>query len=182
MGTNNEKTLQMLEEEREIRENRIIAEKDGEVFVNFHDASVLNSANAMEGKGTGMQKRNPDGSLASTGKTVHAINPDFYFANRCRTKKFGQKEKLYIVCAFTPDGFRLIEEQKKGRCFIKSIPVAVLSRDADTKELVFEKMETVTESEFVSDFKKELKNDVMAEILPLIVNRSDDSGKIDMPI
>ena len=43
-------------------------------------------------------------------------------------------------------------------------------------------METVTESEFVSDFKKELKNDVMAEILPLIVNRSDDSGKIDMPI
>lgn len=182
MGTNNAKTLQMLEEEREIREHRIIAEKDGEVYVNFHDAAVLNSANAMEGEGTGMQMRNADGSLASTGKRVHAINPDFHFANRYRVKKFGTKEKMYIVCAFTPDGFRLIEEQKRGRCFIKTIPVAVISRDADTKELVLEKMDTVTESEFISDFKRELKNEDMAKIVPLIINRGVDASKSEMPI
>lgn len=182
MGSKNERTLQILEEEKEIRENRIIAEKDGEVYVTFHDASVLNSANAMEGKGTGLQMRNPDGSVASTGKTVHAINPDFHFANRYRVKKFGSKEKLYIVCAFTPDGFRLIEEQKSGRCFIKTIPVAVISRDADTKELVLEKMDTITESEFISDFKKELKNEDMAKIVPLIVNRGIEASKSEMPI
>ena len=58
------------------------AEKDGQVYVSFEDASVLNSVNAEEPRGTGMQTRNRDGSLASTGKRVHAINPNYFFANR----------------------------------------------------------------------------------------------------
>lgn len=176
------KMLEMLEEEREIRENRIIAEKDGAVYVNFHDASVLNSANAYDPDGTGIQERNPDGTLASTGKRVHAINPDFYFLNRYRIRQFGQKRKIYLVSGHTPEGFRCIQEQATGRCFIKTIPVAIISRDAETKELVFEKMTTVSEEEFISEYTNTLDNKAMAEILPLIVNHGVEITAESMPI
>ena len=174
--------LEALKEEQEIRENRIIAEKDGQVFANFHDASVLNSVNAYDPDGTGLREYNPDGSLASTGKTVHALNPDFYFMNRYKVKQFGQKKKIYVVSGHTPDGYRVITEQQTGRCFIKSIPCAVISRDADTKELVFEKMTTISENEFISDFTKRLDNKTMAEILPLIVEQSVEVTADEMPI
>lgn len=166
MATKNE-MFAMLEEEKEIRENRIVAEKDGKVYVTTKDASVLNSANAYE-PSLGTRSYNPDGSIASTGKTVQAINPDFYFANRYKVKA----KKMYIVSAATTDGFRCIQEQKSGRCFIKTIPCAIIVRN-ENKELELEKFTTVSESEFISDFNKTLENKSMAEILPLIVNSGD---------
>lgn len=174
--------LEMLEEEREIRDNRIIAEKDGDVYVNFHDASVLNSANAYDPEGISTQQRNPDGTLASTGKRVHAINPDYYFSNRYKVRQFGQKRKMYILSGHTPEGFRLIQEQATGHCYMKTIPVAVISRDAETKELVFEKMDTITEQEFIGDFTRTLDNKSMAEILPLIVEQGVNMTANEMPI
>lgn len=174
--------LETLQEEKEIRKSRILAEKDGEVYVNFHDASILNSVNAYDPEGTGMQRRNADGTIASTGKTVHAVNPDFFFMNRYKLRQFGQKKKLYIVSGHTPEGFRLIQEQASGRCFMKTIPVAVVSRDAETKELVFEKMDTITESEFIGEYTKTLDNKSMAEILPLIVSHGVEVTADEMPI
>lgn len=56
----------------------------------------------------------------------------------------------------------------------------VLVRDED-KKLVLEKMTTVSESEFISDFTKTLDNKSMAEILPLIVNSGDMTAD-SMPI
>lgn len=174
--------LGMLQEEKEIREKRIIAEKDGAVYVNFHDASVLNSANAYDPEDTGVQERNADGSLASTGKRVHALNPDFFYMNRYKLRQFGQKKKLYIVSGHTPEGFRLITEQASGKCFMKTIPVAIVSRNAETKELEFEKMDTITESEFIGEFTKTLDNKSMAEILPLIVEHGTAVTADEMPI
>lgn len=176
MATKSE-MLAMLEEEKEIRKNRIIAEKDGAVYVDFHDASVLNSADAYESD-TGMRNYNPDGSIASTGKRVHAMNPDFYFANRYKVKA----KKLYVVSGHNPEGFRVIQEQSTGRCFIKSIPCAIISRDAETKELVLEKITMISDSEFISDFTNTLDNSTMAEILPLIVNHGADMTADTMPI
>ncbi len=169
--------LAMLEEEKEIRKERIIAEKDGDVFVNFHDASVLNSADAYENE-TGLRSYNPDGSIASTGKRVHAMNPDFYFANRYKVKA----KKLYVVSGHTPEGFRVIQEQSTGRCFIKSIPCAVIARDAETKELFLEKVTMISDSDFISDFTNTLDNKTMAEILPLIVDHGADMTADTMPI
>ena len=174
--------LAMLEEEKEIRENRIIAEKDGEVYVNFADAAVLNSAEAYDSEGTGYIQRNKDGSVASVGKRVHAVNPDFFFLNRYRVKKYGNAKKMYVVSGHTSDGFRLIQEQSTGRCFIKTIPVAVISRDSESGNLVFERMDTVTESEFISEFTKTLDNKSMAEILPLIVDKGNTITADTMPI
>lgn len=169
--------LEMLEAEKDILENRIIAEKDGAVYVSTADAAILNSANAYDHSDTGLREYNPDGSVASTGKRVHAVNPDFYFANRYKVKA----KKLYVVSGHTVDGFRCIQEQKEGRCFIKSVPCAVLVRN-DNKELELEKLTTISESEFISDFNKTLDNKTMAEILPLIVNSGNDMTADSMPI
>lgn len=160
---------------------RPMAEKDGQVYVNFEDASVLNSINAYEGGGTGVQVRNPDGSLASTGKTVHAMNPNYWFANRYKVKGAKGNQKMWVVSGHEPTGFRCIQEQERGRVHIKAIPCYIFARD-DKAELVLEKVATVSDTEFVSDFTHTLNNKSMAELLPMITTYGNDVTADDMPI
>lgn len=152
-----------------------LAEKDGEVWVNFNDAAVLNSYNADE-PNTGMQTRNKDGSLASTGKRVHAVNPDYFFMNRYKVKG----KKLIIVSGHTTDGYRCIKEQASGRVFLKNIPAYIIVRDSDGN-LALEKQTVISDTEFISDFTNKLDNKSMAEILPLITVGGDMSAD-SMPI
>lgn len=154
-----------------------MAEKDGQVFVNFDEAATLNSLNAEEPHGTGMQMRNADGSIASTGKTVHAVNPDYFFANRYMVKG----KKMHVVSGHEPTGYRCIKEQSSGHVFVKSIPVYVIARDED-KNLVLEKVTTISDSEFISDFTKTLDHESMAKILPLITEHGSDMTADSMPI
>lgn len=155
---------------------RPLAEKDGQKFVTFEDAAVLNSFNAQEPK-TGMQTRNPDGTLASTGKTVHAVNPEYFFANRYKVKG----KKMMIVSGHTTDGYRCIKEQASGRVYLKTIPAYVIARDADGK-LFLEKQTVISDTEFISDFTNKLDNKSMAEILPLITTAGKDMSADTMPI
>lgn len=158
-----------------------LAEKDGQKWVNFEDAATLNSFNAQEPK-TGMQTRNRDGSLASTGKTVHAVNPDYFFANRLKVKGAKGNQKMWIVSGHTSDGYRCIKEQSSGRVFLKTIPVHVIAKDADGKYFL-EKIATVSDTEFISDYTDKLSNALMAKILPLIANGGEDVTALDeMPI
>lgn len=152
------------------------AEKDGQKWVSPADAAVLNSVNAEEPK-TGMQTRNADGSIASTGKTVHAVNPEYFFANRFKVKG----KKLHIVSGHEPSGFRCIQEQAKGRVFLKAIPVYIIARNADG-ELVLEKVTTVSDTEFISDFTQKLDYESMAKILPLIAQNGNEITAESMPI
>lgn len=152
-----------------------LAEKDGEVFVTFEDAAVLNSYNADE-PNTGMQTRNPDGSLASTGKRVHAVNPDYFFMNRYKVKG----KKMILVSGHTSDGYRCIKEQNSGRVFLKTIPAYIIARNSDG-ELYLEKQTVISDTEFISEFTNKLDNKSMAEILPLITAVSDMSADA-MPI
>ena len=154
-----------------------MAEKDGQVFVTFDEASTLNSLNAEEPHGTGMQMRNADGSIASTGKTVHAVNPDYFFANRYMVKG----KKMHVVSGHEPTGYRCIKEQSSGHIFVKSIPVYVIARDED-KNLVLERVTTISDSEFISDFTKTLDHESMAKILPLITEHGNDMTADSMPI
>ena len=156
---------------------RPMAEKDGQVFVTFDEAATLNSLNAEEPHGTGMQLRNADGSIASTGKTVHAVNPDYFFANRYMVKG----KKMHVVSGHEPTGYRCIKEQGTGHIFVKSIPVYVIARDED-KNLVLEKVTTISDSEFISDFTKTLDHESMAKILPLITEHGNDMTADSMPI
>lgn len=153
------------------------AEKDGKRYVSFEDAAVLNSLDAEDGVGTGMQTRNEDGSLASTGKRVHAVNPDYFFLNRyCKKGK-----KMHLVSGHTPTGYRCIREQSKGRTFVKSIPCYIFERNAEG-DIVLDKVTTVSESEFISEFTKTLDHKSMAEILPLIASYGNEITADSMPI
>lgn len=156
------------------------AEKDGQKFVNFEDAATLNSVNAQEPR-TGMQTRNADGSLASTGKTVHAVNPDYFFANRYKVKGAKGNQKLIVVSGHTTDGYRCIKEQASGRLFIKNVPAYIIYRDADGK-LALEKQTMISDTEFISDFTNKLDNKSMAEILPLITAVGNEVNTDTMPI
>ena len=151
------------------------AEKDGQKWVDFEGASILNSINAQEPK-TGLQTRNRDGSLASTGKTVHAVNPDYFYANRYKVKG----KKLILVSGHTPDGYRCIKEQASGRVYLKNIPAYIIARDSDGK-LFLEKQTIISDVEFISDFTNKLDNKSMAEVLPLIVDGKEMSADT-MPI
>lgn len=155
---------------------RPLAERDGEVWVDFNDAAILNSYNADE-PNTGMQTRNPDGTLASTGKTVHAVNPDYFFMNRYKVKG----KKMIIVSGHTSDGYRCIKEQSSGRVFLKTIPAYIIGRDADGK-LYLEKQTVISDTEFVSEFTNKLDNKSMAEILPLITSNGSEMSADSMPI
>ena len=154
-----------------------MAEKDGQVFVTFDEAATLNSLNAEEPHGTGMQLRNADGSIASTGKTVHAVNPDYFFANRYMVKG----KKMHVVSGHEPTGYRCIKEQSSGHVFVKSIPVYVIARDED-KNLVLERVTTISDAEFISDFTKTLDHESMAKILPLITEHGNEMTADSMPI
>ena len=169
------KISEMAELYKRAEEVKPLAEKDGQKWVDFEGASILNSLNAQEPK-TGLQTRNRDGSLASTGKTVHAINPDYFYANRYKVKG----KKMYIVSGHTPDGYRCIKEQASGRVYLKMIPAYVIARDADGN-LVLEKQTMISDTEFISDFTNKLDNKSMAEVLPLIVDGKDMSADA-MPI
>lgn len=171
---------EMAELYRKAENVKPLAEKDGQIFVNFEDASTLNSVNAQEPR-TGMQTRNADGSLASTGKTVHAVNPDNFFANRYKVKGAKGNQKMIVVSGYTPEGYRCIKEQASGRLFIKNVPAYIIYRDADGK-LALEKQTMISDTEFISDFTNKLDNKSMAEILPLIAAVGGEVSTDTMPI
>lgn len=153
------------------------AEKDGQLYVSFEDASVLNSVNAEEPSGTGLQTRNQDGSLASSGKRVHAVNADYFFANRYKVKG----KKLHVVSGHEPMGYRCIREQSSGHVFVKTLPVYIISRNEDGN-LVLDKVSTISDTEFISDFTNTLDHKSMAEILPLIIESGNQITADSMPI
>lgn len=167
---------------------RPLAEKDGQVIVTFEDAATLNSIEAFDPQtGTGEQVRNADGSIASTGKRVHAINPDYFYLNRFKVKGAGASRKLYVVSGHEPTGFRCIREQEKGKVFIKTIPCYVFSREkTEDKEsvgkLILEKVTTISDTEFISEFTGTLDNASMAELLPMITKYGTNRTAEAMPI
>lgn len=173
MGSKKERMKELYEKVDNVRP---LAEKNGEVFVTFEDAAVLNSYNADE-PDTGLQTRNPDGSLARTGKRVHAVNPDYFFMNRYKVKG----KKLILVSGHTTDGYRCIKEQASGRVFLKSIPAYIISRDSDGN-LNLEKQTVISDTEFISEFTNKLDNKSMAEILPLITSNGSEMTADSMPI
>lgn len=153
------------------------AKKNGQLYVSFEDASVLNSLNAEEPSGTGLQTRNPDGSIANSGKRVHAINADYFFANRYKVKG----KKLHVVSGHEPTGYRCIKEQSSGHVFVKTIPVYIIARDEE-KNLVLEKVSTISDTEFISEFTNTLDHKSMAEVLPLITEHGEKMTADSMPI
>ena len=155
-----------------------MAEKDGQKYVTFDEAATLNSLNMLDEANTGMQIRNKDGSIASTGKTVHAINPNYFFLNRYKKKN---KTTMLVVSGHDETGYRCIKEQETGKIHIKTIPCYVFVR-GDDGELRLDKATTVSDTEFISDFTNTLTHKAFAELLPMITSYGRDITADELPI
>ena len=174
-----EKMMELFEKADKVKP---MAEKDGQKFVTFDEAATLNSMSVYDEKKTGMQVRNADGSLASTGKTVHAVNPNYFFANRYKIKGTKGNQKMIVVSGHEPTGFRCIKEQEHGNIHVKTVPCYVFSRNSETNEIELEKVATVSDAEFISDFTNTLNHESFAKLLPMITSYGTDMTADDMPI
>lgn len=150
-----------------------IAEKDGKKIVTFEDAAALSDLEGVDPTpDMGIRSYNPDGSLAGIRTKAVAVNPKNYFLNRY--KKSGKMMKLVI-------DWRAITEQGSGTIYLKNIPCYVFRR-TEEGELYIEKVESVSDTDFVSDFTNTLDEDAMKQIAPLIANFGSEITPSSLPI
>lgn len=136
-----------------------VAETNGVKVVSFDQQRDMALLDYREGKSDlGTIQMNPDGTVARTPVKFAAVNLDIFYINRAKRVK----DKLYVVT-----DYRAIMEQSTGTVYLKQIPTFVIKRD-EHKALVLEKVVTVTDAEFVSDFTYILNQEAMAQIMPLL--------------
>lgn len=155
-----------------------IAEKNGTKIVSYEDAKALNDMEMYERTpDTGDRTFNPDGSLARTRVLTSAINPENRFNNRYRIKgKIGDRKMQVVV------DYRALKEQSSGQVYLKNIPCYEIARDEDGN-LKLEKVFTVSDTEFISDFTDKLSVEVMKQVAPLIEEHGADISTTNaMPI
>lgn len=163
----------ILETMQKAQEVQPIGEKDGVKVVTFEDAVALNDADMLEPKqGVRTRAYNPDGTLARTSRMTTAMNVESYFINRFKLKA----KKLNVVV-----DYRAIKEQATGACYLKQIPCYVFGRD-EANNLVLEKVTTVGDTEFISDYINTLEPGAMAQLLPLIAAHGTNQTTSELPI
>ena len=150
-----------------------IAEKDGKKIVTFEDATAIANMEGVEPTPqTGMRTYNPDGTLAKINKPTAAINPANYFANRY----YMTQKRLKVVI-----DWRAIQEQPSGQIYLSNIPAYVFMRD-DKDNLFIEKIETISDAEFVAKYTDMLNENAMKQIAPLIANFGSEITASELPI
>lgn len=151
-----------------------IAEKNGRKIVTFEDAAALADREGIEPTPkTGQRTYNPDGSLARLRRMTAAINPSRYFLNRYKETS---KKRIKVVI-----DYRAIMEQASGTVYLTAIPAYVFARN-DEGKLYIEKIETISDTEFISDYTKQLNQKAMEQIAPLIADFGSDVTASDLPI
>lgn len=151
--------------------NIIAVGPDGEQYVSFEDYVNCTVADVVEKRDLGLFEKNPDGSPAGTSKRWVAVSMEQLFLNRYSVKD----GKLYVVTDWW-----CISEQQSGRIPIKNIPCYVIERK--DKDLALDKVITVSDQEFLTDFTGVLDNKAMAQVLPLISRAGQATTKDKMPI
>ena len=147
-----------------------IAEHNGIGIVSFEEQRDLAQLKKLEDPGLETIQMNPDGTVARTPVRFAAVNLDNFYINRYKRVK----DSLYIVT-----DYRAIMEQQTGGVYAKQLPAFVVKRDAD-KNLILDKVVTVSDTEFLADFTHTLNREAMAQIMPLLVSgvgvTTDDLG------
>ena len=147
-----------------------IAEHNGIGIVTFEEQRDLAQLKKLEDPGLETIQMNPDGTVARTPVRFAAVNLDNFYINRYKRVK----DSLYIVT-----DYRAIMEQQTGGVYAKQLPAFVVKRDAD-KNLILDKVVTVSDTEFLADFTHTLNREAMAQIMPLLVSgvgvTTDDLG------
>lgn len=132
-------------------------EQNGVKVVSFEDQKAAAQADLTEGFDLGTRTVNPDGTIARSRTKYAAINTDYLYLNR--VKKVGTKMVVVV-------DYRAIREQDTGLVYLKNIPGYVFGRQDG--EIVLEKIISVPDTEFVSEYTKQLKPEAMAKLIPLM--------------
>lgn len=132
---------------------------NGQPIISIEDQRDMALVDHMTGNKTlDTVQFNPDGTVARTPGGTLAVSPEYYFINRCKKVK----DAIYVVT-----DYRAIKEQESGNVYMKSIPAHVVKRN-DSGSLVVDKIVTISDSEFISDFNLILDREAMAQIKPLL--------------
>lgn len=160
---NVQSTFELLEKAKKIQP---LAVKDGVKIVSFEDGLILSEVDILDNAvDMGERKMNPDGSIACSKKNYACINYETLFNNRYRKIK---GKKIQVVT-----DYRAIKNLKTGQIYTTGITAYEISRN-ENEELQLDRITTVSDTEFVSDFTHKLDKKSMVEILSLI-----DQGKQD---
>lgn len=135
-----------------------VGEHNGVQIVGFDEQRDMAQLDILENRSLGTVQMNPDGTVARTPIRFAAVNLDNYYINRSKRVK----DSLYVVT-----DYRAIKEQPTGVVYLKQIPAYVFKRD-EKKELYIDKVVTVSDTEFITDFTHTLKREAMAQLMPLI--------------
>lgn len=163
---------------------RPIAEVNGRPVYTFEDQRAIAERDALLNKQSLTPiSLNPDGSPASSFIANTAVNADRFFDNRFRLKVTEEGTFMQIVTAETPVGYRAISEQATGNIFQKQLPAYEIHRDSKSKKLVVDKILTISDDEFVTDFTQRLNNKDAAEVYMAIQAKvKEDISEATMPI
>lgn len=149
---------------------------DGTPIVTFEQQRDLAQEMIRNKFDIGVRKTNPDGSVAKSLYHNKAVNEDWFFDNRFRVTD----GKLQLVTAQTSEGYRAIEDQRKGRLFAKHISAYEFVRK--DKKLVYTNRVLVSDEDFIAHFTNKLDKEAMKEILPLIPSGEPSVPEGKLPI
>lgn len=146
-----------------------IADVNGMKLVTYDEIASISMAEQMESTiDMGDRTVNPDGTIARSRVKFAAINPENLYINRFRVIHTDEGDKMEVVV-----DYRAIREQDKGQIYVQRVPSYIIARNSKGK-LFVEKMTSVKDTEFVSDFTRKLNIESMKEILPLIAREGKD--------
>ena len=144
---------------------------NGMKIVPFEHVPALAQAALVNNEDLGGRTMNLNGTVARSRCLFAAVNVDNLYINRYKVNK----GKLYVIT-----DYRAIKDQSSGRVYAKQIPAYVFVRKDG--EMVLEKMDIVSDTEFVSDYTNRLSNEAMQKLMPLLVNSGDIKTADDLPI
>lgn len=162
---------QVMETLKRADEIKPLAEFNGIKIGTFEDCVTLTHADAITGDdelGIAGRVMNENGMPARSKTKYAAVNPSKMFANRARyiTDEDG-KEKMQVVV-----DYRAISEQETGKVYLKSVPMYQIARKG--KDLVVEKVSSIEDTVFMSEFTEILNQDAMLEVLTVIDAHGED--------
>lgn len=150
---------------RKADETTPIAEFHGIKIYNYDDCIIMSEADIIDselgGEDIADRIMNDNGLPARSRTKYAAVNPERMFANRCRYIEEDGTKKVQVVT-----DYRAIREQETGSVYLKLIPCYQLIRKG--KKLVVDKMLTIEDTEFISQFTHILNLNAMLEVLPAI--------------
>lgn len=152
---------------------------NGTPLVTYKEQRDMNLEMMKDKLDIGVRQMNKDGSIAKSRTTSAAINEDIFFDNRYRVVG----DEMQIITAQTNDGYRAIKEQRTGRVFAKLLPAYALKRD--NGKLVLDRLITVSDSDFISEFTHRLNKKRMEEVLLVLKDSLSPNSSMpeeDLPI